>query len=133
MIPLPLVVGGLAMYFGARYLARRRSRSVVRLRDGRQVRLVSSVALLNGSPGDMLALEYLSALPAPRPEEVRLEARNLIQTVGARAEYAACRIAVVTARRRGDRSDAPPPEELIFTFRRGDSVTDWYPTEGLEE
>ena len=71
MIRLPLLAGGLAVYLGARYLARRRARSVVRLRNGRKVRLVSSVALLNGSPGDLLALEYLSALPAPAPEEVR--------------------------------------------------------------
>ena len=127
-----MLVGGLAVYLGARYLARRRGRSVVRLRDGRQVRLVSSVALLNGSPGDMLALEYLSTLPDPPPDEVELEARKLIQTVGARAEYAACRVAVVTARRRGERTDAPAPEELIFTFRRGDAAADWYPTEGLE-
>lgn len=132
MIRLPLLAGGLAVYLGARYLARRRARSVVRLRNGRKVRLVSSVALLNGSPGDLLALEYLSALPAPAPEEVRLEARNLIQAVGSRAEYVGCQVAVVTARRRSERRDAPAPEELIFTFRRGDSPGEWYPTEGLD-
>lgn len=132
MIGLPFIAGGLAVYVAMRLLARRRRRGVVRLRDGRRVRLLSSVALLNPSAGDLLALEYSSVLPDRAPEELRLEARNLVQTVGARAEYAPCRTALVTVRRRGrPRREADTPE-LTFTFRRGDSGPEWYPTEGLE-
>lgn len=132
MIGLPLLAGGLALYLGVRFLARRRSRNVIRLRNGRRVRLVSSVALLSGSPSDLLALEYVSTAKEPGPEGLRLEAQNLVQTVGARAEYAACRSAVVTARPRGARGDDPAAQELIFTFRRGDPVSDWIPTEALD-
>ena len=132
MIPLPVLVGGMAAYFGLRFLAGRRRRSIVRLRNGRRIRLVSSVALLNGSTSDLLALEYVSLLPEAGPAELRLEARSLVQTVAARAEYAACRSAVVTARRRGERSADRASGELIFTFRRDDSGTDWFATEGLE-
>lgn len=132
MITLPVLVGGVAAYFGLRFLAGRRRRSIIRLRNGRRIRLVSSVALLNGSTSDLLALEYVSQLPEAGPAELRLEARSLVQTVGARAEYAACRSAVVTARRQGERSTERASGELIFTFRRDDSGTDWCPTEGLE-
>jgi hypothetical protein len=131
LIRLPFLAGGLAIYLGLRFLSRRRRRGVIRLRDGRQVKLQSSVALLNASASSLLALEYVSALPDPAPEELRLEARNLVQTVGARSQYAACRSAVVTARRQGRHAD-PDPTALTFTFRRGDSESDWYPTEGLE-
>ena len=132
MIRLPLLAAGLAVYLGVRWLSRRRRGSVVRLRDGRKVRLVSSVALLNGSSSDLLALEYLSALPDPALEELRLEARSLVQTVGGRSEYGGCRSAVVTARRRHQPPVDPASRELIFSFRRNDSGSDWYPTEGLE-
>lgn len=132
MFRLPLLAGGLAIYLGARFLSRRRGRSVVRLRDGRRVRLVSSVALLSGSPSDLLALEYVSGVRDPAPEDLRLEAQSLVQTLGARAEYAGCRTAVVTARRRGERRDHPASDELIFTFRRGESGSEWGPTEELE-
>jgi hypothetical protein len=116
VIRFPLLAATLAIYFGVRYLSRRRQETVVRLRNGRRVTLLSSVALLSDS-ADLLALEYSSALPDPAPEELRLEARSLVQTVGARAQYAACRDAIVTVR------------DLTFSFHRGDSGNDWYPIE----
>lgn len=128
---LPLLAGGLAIYLGMRFLSRRRGRNVVRLRDGRRVRLQSSVALLGGSANDLLALEYVTALPDPAPEELRLEARSLVQTIGSRAEYQGCRSAVVSALPRGERR-ARSSQENTFTFRRSDPGPDWYPTEGLE-
>ena len=131
MIGLPLLAGGLAVFLGARFLSHRRGKNVVRLRDGRRVRLQSSVALLGGSASDLLALEYVTALPDPAPEELRLEARSLVQTIGSRAEYGGCRSAVVTARRRGERR-ARSARQLTFTFRRSEPGPDWYPTEGLE-
>ena len=132
MIRLPLLAAGLAVYVGVRWISRRRRRSTIRLRDGRKVRLVSSVALLNGSASDLLALEYLSALPDPEPEDLRGEARSLVQTVASRSEYEGCRSAVVTARRRHELPADPASRELVFTFRRNDPGSEWYPTEGLE-
>jgi hypothetical protein len=124
-----LLAGGVAIYLGARFLSRRRGKNIVRLRDGRRVRLQSSVALLDGSAGNLLALEYVTALPEPAPEELRLEARSLVQTVGARAEYGPCRSAVVTAYPRVGRERERASGALTFSFRRGDSGSDWYPTE----
>ena len=100
--------------------------------DGRRVRLLSTVALLNPSAGDLLALEYSSVLPDRAPEELRLEARSLVQTVGARAEYAPCRSALVTVRRPGERRGGADTPERTFTFRRADAGPEWYPTEGLD-
>jgi hypothetical protein len=130
LIRLPFIAGGLAIVLAARFLSRRRARTLVRLRDGRQVRLLSSVALIDGSASDLLALEYSSSLTDPDPAAVRLEARNLAQTLGARSEYARCTRALVTARPVGDRAGSH--EELIFAFRRNDAGADWFPTEGLE-
>ena|SRR5688572_8179046 len=126
---LPLLAAGLAIYFGARFLSRRR-RNVVRLRNGRRVKLLSSVALIDGSGGNLLALEYCSDLPDPAPEELRLEARSLVQTVGARAEYATCRSALVSVRRGGERRGRRTSQEIGFTFQREDPGSDWYPADG---
>ena len=131
MIPLPLLAAALAIYFGARFLSRLRQRNVVRLRNGRRVTLLSSVALLDGSDGALLALEYFSELADPGPEDLRLEARSLLQAVGARAEYAACRSALVSVRRPGDAPARRASQEVTFTFLRGDSASDWYPADGL--
>jgi hypothetical protein len=129
---LPYLAAALALYFGVRFLAHRRSRSTIRLRDGRRVKLISSVALLDGSPGDLLALEYSTPLPQGAPEEVQREAHSLVETLGARAQYATCRAAVVAVRRGGGFSSDPATAELTFTFRRRDSDSGWYPTDGLE-
>jgi hypothetical protein len=129
---LPYLAAALALYFGVRFLARRRSRSTIRLRDGRRVKLISSVALLDGSPGDLLALEYSSPLPEGELEEVQREALSLVETVGARAQYATCRAAVVAVRRESALTIDSANTELTFTFRRRDSQSGWYPTEGLE-
>jgi hypothetical protein len=115
------VAAGLAIYLGTRFLTRRRERHIVRLRNGRRVKLLSSVALLDRSDGDLLALEYASELPDPTPEELRLEAGSLLQAVGARAEYSTCRAALVSVHR------------ATFTFLRGDAGPGWYPAEGLPE
>jgi hypothetical protein len=133
LIRLPLLAAGLAIYFGARFLSRRRQRNVVRLRNGRRIKLVSSVALLDGSDGSLLALEYFSELPDPAPDQLRLEAHSLVQTVGARAEYAACRSALVSVRRPGERPAGRISQEVTFTFQRGDSGSDWYPADGLSQ
>lgn len=132
MLPLPWLAGGLAIYFGARLLSRRRNGSVVRLRDGRRVTLVSAVALVDRSADDLLALEYLSALPGGNKEMLRLEAAGLVRIVGARAAYTACRRAVVTTRPRRSLGQGAAPEEQVFTFRRADSGPDWYPTDTLD-
>ena len=98
MVRLPYLVAGAAIFLAVRVLSRRQ-RNIVRLRNGKQVKLLSSVALLDGSDGSLLALEYVSELRDPAPEELRLEARNLLQTVAARAEYATCRSALVSVGR----------------------------------
>lgn len=131
MTPFPLLAAGLAIYFGARFLSRRR-RNVIRLRHGQRVELLSSVALLDGSEGDLLALEYSSELRDPGPEDLWLEARSLVQRVGARAEYATCRSALVSVRPRGQRRP-DRSQNVTFTFQRGDSGSDWYPADGLSQ
>ena len=133
MIRLPLLAAGLAIYLGARFLSRRRQRNVVRLRNGRRIELLSSVALLDGSDGNLLALEYFSELADPAPDELRLEARSLVQTVAARAEYAACRSALVSVRRPGERRAERISQEVTFTFQRSDSGSEWYPADGLSQ
>lgn len=125
MIRLPFIAAGLAFYVGARYVSRRRRRGMVRLRDGRRVRLLSSVALLGDSASDLLALEYVSLTPDPQPDDLGDEARSLVETVGARPEYASCRSAVVTVRRRASADRGP-----TFAFRRGDRGSDWHPADG---
>jgi hypothetical protein len=131
LIRLPILVAAVAIYFGARFLSARRQRNVVRLRNGRRIKLVSSVALLDGSEGSLLALEYLSELPDPDADELRVEARSLLQTVGARAEYATCRSALVSVRRQEGHA-GPESRQLTFTFLRGDSGADWVPADGVE-
>jgi hypothetical protein len=132
LTPLPLLAAGLAIYVGARFLARRRKRNVIRLRDGGQVRLLGAVALLDGSESGLLALEYVSELTDPAPDQLQHEARGLVRTVGARAEYATCRSALVSVsvRRPGERHADPVSQESTFTFVRGDSSSDWYPADG---
>jgi hypothetical protein len=130
LTPLPLLAAGLAIYFGVRFLSRRRQRNVVRLRNGRRIKLLSSVALLDGSDENLLALEYSSELPDATPEDLRLEARSLVQTVGARAEYATCHTALVSVRRPGERRAHRISQEVSFTFQRGESGSDWFPADG---
>ena len=129
MIGLPLLAAGVAIYLSARYLVRRRRRNVVRLRSGGTVKLLSSVALLDGSDGDLLALEYLTALPDPAPGELRIEARNLLQDVGSRWEYATCRSALVSVHRRGKGRTGPSSQEVTLTFLRQGAKADWYPAD----
>ena len=127
MIRLPLLAAGLALYFGARFLlVRRRHRNVVRLRNGGTVKLLSSVALLDGSDGDLLAVEYLSDLPEPTTDDLRIEARSLLQAVGSRAEYATCRSALVSVHHRGERRTDRDSQEVTFTFHRQDAGSDWH-------
>jgi hypothetical protein len=132
LTPHALLAAGLAIYFGARFLFRRRQRNVIRLRDGGRVRLLSSVALLDGSEGDLLALEYASEQADPAPDKLQHEARSLVRAVGARAEYATCRFALVSVsvRRHGERRTDPVSQESTFTFVRGDPGSDWSPADG---
>lgn len=130
MIRVPLIAAGLAIYFGVRFLSGRRRENVIRLRNGRRIKLLSSVALLDRSDRHLLALEYFSELPDPAPEELQLEARSLVRTVGARKEYATCRSALVSVRRPDQRRDDPAPRELVFSFARGDAGSDWHPADG---
>jgi hypothetical protein len=120
LVRLPLFIASVAIYFTVRLLSSRRQRNVVRLRNGRQIKLLSSVAILDGSDGNLLALEYVSELRDPTPDALRLEARNVVQTVAARAEYATCRSALVTVGR------------VTLTFLRGESGSDWYPADEPE-
>jgi hypothetical protein len=132
LTPFPLLAAGLAIYVGARFLSRRRQRNVVRLREGGRVKLLSSVALLDGSDGDLLALEYSSELHDPAPDQLRQEAHSLLRTVGARAQYATCRSALVSVwvRRQGERRTDPVAPEASFTGVRGAAGSDWYPADG---
>lgn len=120
MVPFPVLMAGVAIYLGVRFLSSRRRRNVVRLRNGRRIKLLSSVALLDGSDGNLLALEYVSELRDPTPDALRLEARSLVQTVAARAEYATCRSALVSV------------AGVTLTFLRGESGSDWYPADEPE-
>ena len=81
---LPLFMAGVAIYFAGRFLSGRRQRNVVRLRNGRRIKLLSSVALLDGSDGDLLALEYVSELRDPTPGEVS-RALQTVSTVAIRS------------------------------------------------
>jgi hypothetical protein len=131
LTPLPLLAAGLAIFFGARFLSRRRQRNVIRLRGGGRVRLLSAVALLDGSEGDLLALEYSSELTDPAQDKLLHEARSLVRTVDARAEYATCRSALVSVWvRRGERRADPVSQESTFTFVRSDPGSDWHPADG---
>jgi hypothetical protein len=128
---LPLIAAGLIIFLGARFLARRRQRTAVRLRNGRTVELLSSVALLHGSDNDLLALEYISELPDPASDDLRTEAHGLLQAIGSRVEYASCRSALVSVRRRGDHRADRDSQEVTFTFHRPDASLDWHAsTEG---
>jgi hypothetical protein len=115
LVRLPWVAGGLAIYVALRFLAGRRKRQFVRLADGRRVRLLSAVALLNGSPNDLLALDYVPGVRSSDPEALRLEAHRVLEAVAQRAEYAGCTTAVVTAR------------ERVLMFRRDEAGRVWYP------
>jgi hypothetical protein len=114
LVRLPVLMAGVAIFFGVRFLSSRRQRNVVRLRNGRRIKLLSSGAVLDGTDGDLLALEYVPELRDPTPDVLKLEAGNLVQTVAARAEYATCRSALVSVGR------------VTFTFLRGDSGSEWY-------
>lgn len=112
---LPFLAGGLALYVALRLLAGRRERHSVRLADGRRVRLLGVVALLNGSANDLLSVDYVPGVRSSDPEALRLEARNVVEAVAQRTEYAGCNTAVVTAR------------ERVLTFRRDVRGGGWYP------
>jgi hypothetical protein len=104
----------------------------VRLRDGRRVTLVSSVALVGDSAGDLLALEYVSALRDPTPQDMWQEASSLVDAVGARAPYASCRLAIVTVRGGRARAGDTSSPERTFAFRRVDAGSGWVPAENLD-
>lgn len=132
MLRLPIIAGGLVVYFAARAIARRRARTLVRLRDGRRVKLLSSVALVTGEPSDLLALEYRSRLPQSDTEAMNREARSLLEAVGGRAPYTGCRSALVTVRPKGSMRKEAGFREQVFAFRRGEAGAEWQPTAALE-
>ncbi|HWB40426.1 MAG TPA: hypothetical protein VG500_04160 [Gemmatimonadales bacterium] len=132
MLRLPIIAGGLVVYFAARAIARRRAQTLVRLRDGRRVKLLSSVALVNGDPSDLLALEYRSRVPESDTEAMTREARSLLEAVARRAEYAGCRSALVTVRPKGRGKESAGIREQVFAFRRGQAGAEWQPTAALE-
>ncbi|MGH7579308.1 MAG: hypothetical protein ACREM9_03995 [Gemmatimonadales bacterium] len=129
MIPLPWIIGGFAMYLAVNYVARRRDPKRIRLPDGRRVRLLSSVAILNASSCRLLTFEYLSGLADPDPDDVRDEALIFLRTVTARPEYARCLDATVTVRLPGEDHAAPAPANRILAFGREDAGSAWYPVE----
>lgn len=103
---LALLAGGLAIYATARVLVGARRRRTVRLDDGRRVRLLSAMALVNRSAHDLLALEYVPTVRSSDLEALSHEARTVLRLVASRPEYAGCRTAVVTA------------GERVLTFHR---------------
>ena len=127
LIPIPFVVGGLAAYFTYRYVAGRRDPTRIELSDGRRVKLVSSVAILNPPSYRLLTFEYLSGLVSPTPADIRDEAQDFLQTVAVKREYAKCRDATVTVRLLGKDHAAPVPASRILTFQRDAADSPWLP------
>jgi len=132
MIRIAWIIGGFAMYLAANYLARRGDPMRITLPDGRRVKLLSSVAILNASSCRFLTFEYLSGLAAPQPDDVRDEALLFLNTVAAKPEYTRCLDATVTVRLPGENHTAPAPPSRILGFCREDARSAWYPVERAE-
>lgn len=122
---MPFVVGGLAAYLTYRYVAGRRDPTRISLSDGRQVKLVSSVAILNPPSYRLLTFEYLSGLVSPAPADILDEAQDFLQTVAGKREYAKCRDATVSVRLLGEDHSAPVPAGRVLTFQRDDAKSPW--------
>jgi hypothetical protein len=126
--PFPWFAGTVSLLLAVRYIARRFDPTIVTLPDGRRLKRLSSIALLNRSTGHLLALEYRSALTTPDPEELQREAHAFLQAVAAKPAYTECRTATVTARLTGENQDIPAPRGRVFEFRRDETDSRWYPT-----
>jgi hypothetical protein len=126
MIRLPFILGGLAVYLAVQYVARRRDPMRLTLSDGRRVKLLSSVAILNDASCRALTFEYLSGLVRPSAEDIRDEALSFLQTAADRPEYRRCRDASVTVRLIGEDPTSPPPAGRTLAFRRDDADSEWY-------
>lgn len=132
MIRITWILAGFAMYLAANYVARRRDPMRITLSDGRRVKLLSSVAILNPSSCRFLTFEYLSGLAAPQPDDLRDEALIFLRTVAARPEYARCLDATVTVRLAGEDHTAPAPADRILGFCRENADSAWHPVERSE-
>jgi hypothetical protein len=130
--PVPWFAGTVSILLAVRYIARRLDPTIVILPDGRRLKRLSSIALLNRTTGHLLALEYRSALPTPDPEDLQREAHAFLQAVAAKPAYAKCRTAAVTARTTGENQDGSAPRGRVFAFRRDDTDSDWYPVPRTE-
>jgi hypothetical protein len=132
MIRVPFIIGGFAVYLAIKYLGRRVDPMRVRLPDGRRVKLLSSVAILNPSACRLLTFEYLSGLVGPKQEDVRDEALSFLQTVADKPEYARCLEATVTVRLIGEDLKAPAPAGRTLSFQRDDTGATWSHVERVE-
>jgi hypothetical protein len=132
VIRVPFILGGLAVYLALKYMGRRVDPMRITLPDGRRVKLLSSVAILNTSACRLLTFEYRSGLIAPGPDDVREEALSFLETVAARPEYARCREATVTVRLMGEDLAAPAPAGRVVSFQRADTDAAWTPLQRVE-
>jgi hypothetical protein len=132
VIRVPFILGGLAVYLALKYMGRRVDPMRVTLPDGRRVKLLSSVAILNASACRLLTFEYRSGLIAPSHEDVGDEALIFLQTVAARAEYARCLEATVTVRLIGEHPSTPAPAGRVLSFRRAATDAAWTPLDHVE-
>lgn len=126
MIRLPVVAGILAAWFAVRYLVQRFNPRLVKLSHGRRVKLLSALALRDGSTCRVLALEYVSRVTDPTPNDLEQESLGLLRAVSARPENAGCREALITVRLRGEDPRLPAPDGRVLAFRRFDINSAWY-------
>ena len=90
---------------------------IVKLDSGTSLKLLSTIAILNGDECRMLSFDYQSNL-APGDLRVSDEAGQFLRVVGADPRYRACRFATVSARAPGERTDTFPSPDRVFTFER---------------
>jgi hypothetical protein len=107
------------------YLAREADATRVRLPDGRDFKLISSIAMFDGSACRMLTFEYISALAPAERERLQHEAGEFLQAVAADSRYNRCKVATVSARLPGEKPDVPMPWERVFTFERNEPGVRW--------
>ena len=127
MTPLPWFAGTLVLGLAYRYLVRRRRGRWIRLPDGRELELVSAIALRSGPAWDLLALEYVSTEPAADPASRCREAHGVLLAAAARPEFAQCREATITAHLAGAHRDAVAGRTHVFGFHRPDAGAAWEP------
>ena len=114
------------------YLSRRHDSMLVKLPDGRTLKLLSTIAMFDGPGCRMLSFEYISDLPADDRKQVQSEAGAFLQAAAGDKRFDPCTTATVTARRRGESDQPFPPHELGFGFERRGPRDRWYAVQSPE-